>query len=404
MQRTRRTYALILVSLGLGLGACSAKRDDGNGAAAAASAPPVESAQPETPESDAADAESAHHVVFADRTTHAYLLLLPGDPGPAPTREELSARVQSALPGADDEPEVRLLLELVTTEPKPPQSDPRLSAQEREAIRHSDLLGLHIAVMPISPAGQESLISEEVLLDPISTRTLSGPERASLATRHHVLLLRGHYRNRYGVRGLRLLQTLVRIVAAERGALIHDPDTGETMGLEAFTQRRLQSSVGNVAEQVVVVPFADPRHGETAVRLTTRGMRRFGSVDLELDGLPRDPAVLEAATHLINGLAYVMVRMGEYDRQGYAVEVDDTVAVDHAAVAQAYAGSKLRVPRCDGCPQEIELHLVERPAEAQDPIDHVVARIVAPRPVSDDAGYDHPGWVRRAVTDLLGVQ
>ena len=40
----------------------------------------------------------------------------------------------------------------------------------------------------------------------------------------------------------------------------------------------------------------------------TRGMRRFGSVDLELDGLPADPIVLQRATHLLYALAFVMVK------------------------------------------------------------------------------------------------
>ena len=45
---------------------------------------------------------------------------------------------------------------------------------------------------------------------------------------------------------------------AETGALVHDPDTLETMGPAAFAARRLQTSLGNIADQVVVVPFADP--------------------------------------------------------------------------------------------------------------------------------------------------
>lgn len=215
-------------------------------------------------------------------------------------------------------------------------------------------------------------------------------------------MLRAHYRNRYGIRGLRLLQTLVRIVANERDALIHDPDTGETMGPEAFTRRRLKSTLGNVADQVVVVPFPDPRH-EGTVRLTTRGMRRFGSVDLELDGLPRDPAALEAATSLLLGVAYRMARMGEYDREGYAVEVDETIELTHADIAQAYAGQDAPPP-CPDCPGQVTLHLVERPTEPHDPVDHVVARIVAPRSTSDAPGYDHPAWVREALAALLGVR
>ncbi|MCH9684030.1 MAG: hypothetical protein K0V04_21530 [Deltaproteobacteria bacterium] len=403
MDRIHTGSPLLLVAVALWLGACSTKREDGHGTPASTSPPPVAEkpapvAEPQT------DDESDHHVVFADRTSQTYLLLVPGDPGPAPSREALAELVRTALSGSEDEPEVKLLLELVASEPARPANDAGLDPSERESIRHRDLLGLHLQMLPLEVPGEEPLISSQVLTDPISTRTLSPSQRDSLADRRHVLLLRAHYRNRFGVRGLRLLQTLIRIVARERGALVHDPDTGETMTVEAFTERRLQSTVGNVADQLVVIPFPDRRHGEGSVRLTTRGMRRFGSVDLELDGLPRDPAVLEAATHLINGLAYAMVRMGEYDREGYAVEADDVLELDRAAVLKAYAGRDGRVPKCEGCPGLAQFHLVERPTEPQDPVDHVVARIVAPRPVSDAAGYDHPGWVRGALSDLLGVR
>lgn len=397
--------------LALSLAACPARREEGSGAQTPqpqGTEPAAESAESATPSTDANGAEetneAAHHVVFADRTSQAYLLLMSDAPAEPPTREALAQRVTAALPGASDEPEAKLLLELVAAEPPPPQTDPSLDASERSSIRHRDILGLHIALLPIAPAGEEPLIPLEALRDPIATRALTEAERASLPGRQHVLVLRAHYRSRYGVRGLRLLQTLVRIVAADANALIHDPDTGETMGLAAFTERRLQSTVGNVADQVVVVPFPDPRHGEGYVRLTTRGMRRFGSVDLELDGLPRKVEALEAATHLLYGLAYAMVRAGEYDREGYAVEVDDVVELTRRELEQAYAGRAERVPRCDGCPERVRLHLVERPAEPHDPIEHVVARVVAPRILSDRADYDHPDWVRQALADLLGVR
>jgi hypothetical protein len=405
-------------ALALALVACPAKRDDGSNAeapnaqASEAVAPPPgetagETAGPAT-RSGAATAqdveESAHHVVFADRTSQAYLLLLAGSPTATPTREALAELVKAKLPGAADEPEVALLLELVATAPQPPQSDPALDPAEREAIRHRDLLGLHVELLPLAPVGEEPLIPREALLDPIATRELSEADRQSLPARGHVLVLRAHYRNRYGVRGLRLLQTLVRIVATDRKALVHDPDTGETVDVATFTRRRLQSTVGNVADQVVVVPFPDPRHGEGFVRMTTRGMRRFGSVDLELDGLSREAPALEAATHLLQGLAYRMVRAGEYDQEGYAVEVDDVIELTYRDMAQAYAGQVGRVPRCDGCPERVRLHLVERAHEPHDPIEHVVARVVAPRLLSASDGYDHPAWARKALADLLGVR
>jgi hypothetical protein len=408
------TAALALCSVALA--ACSGpKRDDGgtahtpNGQPSEAVDPPpgepTDVAGPTAQSPDAGDdEESAHHVVFADRTSQAYLLLLAGSPTKAPTRAALAELVKAKLHGAADEPEAELLLDLIANEPSLPQGDPSLEAGEREAIRHRDLLGLHIDLLPIVTAGEEPLVPPEALADPIATRELSEAERASLPARRHALVLRAHYRNRYGVRGLRLLQTLVRIVATDRKALVHDPDTGETMDVASFSRRRLQSTLGNVADQVVVVPFPDPRHGEGFVRMATRGMRRFGSVDLELDGLPREAAALEAASHLLQGLAYHMVRAGEYDQEGYAVEVDDVIELTYRDVAQAYAGQAGRVPRCDGCPERVRLHLVERPGEPHDPIEHVVARVVAPRLLSASDGYDHPAWVRKALADLLGAR
>lgn len=405
----RSRPSLAWLPLLVSLGACPTRRDDDGHAQSPSSPAAASESAAQTPstedraQEERASVESTHHVVFADRTSQAYLLLLTSD-NPRPTRESLAELVRAKLSAAEDEPEAKLLLELVATEPQPSLADPSLSAEERQSLQHRDLLGLHLDLLPVAPAGEEPLIPLEALRDPISTRELSEDERASLPARRHALVLRAHYRNRHGVRGLRLLQTLVRIVAADRGALIHDPDTGETLGPSAFTRRRLQSTVGNVADQVVVVPFSDPRHGEGFVRLSTRGMRRFGSVDLELDGLPRDPAALDAATHLIYGMAYRMVRMGEYDREGYAVEVDDVVTLTHDDLTQAYAGRSAELPRCEGCPQRIDAHLVERPSEPHDPIEHVVARIVAPREQSDAPDYDHPAWVRGALADLLGVR
>jgi hypothetical protein len=243
-----------------------------------------------------------------------------------------------------------------------------------------------------------------VLTDPVLTRELTGEERASLAGRRHALLLRADYRNQYAVRGLRLLQTLVRIVALSRKALIHDPDTGETMGVEAFTRRRLQSSLGNVADQVAVVPFPDKRFGDDYIRLTSRGMRRFGSVDIELDALPRDPEVLQRATDVMYGLCYKLVRIGEFDRSGYAVELDEVVTVEHSDIVKAYGarGGKVPLP-CDGCPTELDVHLVERAAEPQDPSEHLMARVVAVRTESDAKDYDHPAWARAFATSIFGT-
>lgn len=401
--------ALALAALLPLLVACPAKHDDGGAQAPQPQADAADDDAPPSPPSvdepgPSDDDEAAHHVVFADRTIQSYLLLLPpGEPGAAPTREQLAELVRATMKDAVDEPEVELLLELVASEPAPPVSSPGLSPEERESIRHRDLLGLHLDLLPLAEQGQDSLIPLQVLRDPISTRALSEAERSSLPERRWVLVLQAHYRSRFGFRGLRLLQTLVRIVAGDRGALVHDPDTGETMGLAAFTERRLQSTVGNIADQAIVVPFPDPRHGEGFVRLTTRGMRRFGAVDLELDGLPADPRVLEAATHLIYGAAYRLVRDGEYDQEGFAVEVDDVIELQKVDIDRAYAGREGRVPRCEGCPQRARVHLVERPEEDHDPVDHVVARIVAPRTLSDAPGYDHPAWVLQALHDLLGV-
>jgi hypothetical protein len=400
----------LVAALALVLAACPARREESSAqtppsAPTDEATPPPATAEPPTaaPTTDEAD-ESAHHVVFADRTSQTYLLLLPGSPTAAPTREALGQLVKQKLVSAEDEPEVELLRDLVATEPRPLQSDPALDIAERNEIRHADLLGLHIALLPIAPPGEDPLVSPAALLDPIATRELSEADRASLPARRQVLVLRAHYRNRYGVRGLRLLQTLVRIVAADRKALIHDPDTGETMDVAAFTRRRLQSTLGNVADQVVVVPFPDPLHGKGFVRISTRGMRRFGSVDLELDGLPREAAVLEAATQLLQGLAYRMARAGEYDQEGFAVEADDEIELTYRDVAQAYAARSERVTHCDGCPERVRVHLVERPAEPHDPIEHVVARVVAPRLLSASPTYDHPAWVRKAIVDLLGVR
>ena len=158
-------------------------------------------------------AELPHRVVFADRITYSYVLLLPGADLAAPTREELDVAVREAFPNNLDDEEVGLLR------------------------------GLIARPIDESPASGPPLVELRVLADPDLSRTLEPGERASLATRGALLVLRAQYRNQHGVRGLRLLQTLVRVVAARRGALIHDPDTLETFGPAAFAARRLQTTL-----------------------------------------------------------------------------------------------------------------------------------------------------------------
>lgn len=370
-------------------------------AAVEPAAPPVDEAAAEARRV----AELAHRVVFADRITFGYVLLFSGEPGPAPTRQELQAIVRRAYAGNLADPEVELLLDLVGTPsrgdlggvaPRPEDVEAPVDAEAAARVWGTgDLLGLEIEALP------EGAVDAVALADPELTRALSPVERDSLARRRRVLVIKALYRNQHGVRGLRLLQALVRVVAEETGALVHDPDTLETMGAAAFAARRLQANLGNVAEQIAVVPFPDPRHGEDALRLTTRGMRRLGSVDLELGGLPRDLPTLQQATYFLHGLALVMARLGEFDRAGVAVEAPDTIELFYRDCAAAYGG-QVALPRCDGCPEQAALHLVERPAEPQDPPGHVVARVVAPRVVSDAAGYDPRAWVRKALDQVLG--
>lgn len=393
----RRPWAIAVASLWVA--ACARPGEPGspNG-----NPPPSDAAKdtptPEPPAvAEVVEGDDPHRVIFADRISQAYLLLT--SKRVDPSREELQQLLRERLSSKEDEPELALLLELVAHEPPPPggwdASDPGT-----RRLAH-DVLGLHLEALPLQTS-TGPLISPEILRDEVLTRDLSEAERKSVLERRHVLVLRADYRNQYAVRGLRLLQTLVRIAADEYGALVHDPDTGETMGVDAFTRRRFHSTFGNVSEQIAVVPFDDPRHGEGFVRLTTRGMRRFGSVDLELDALPREPAVLQAATHLLHGLAYQMVKLGEFDRSGYAVELDQVVTISYDDVRRAYESSAHTVTGCRDCPRRVDVHLVERASEPHDPQSHVVARVVAPREESDAADYDQATWVRRALADLLG--
>lgn len=373
---------------------------------------PAPAVEAKAPADDAAEearraAELAHRVVFADRITFGYVLLLAGDAGPAPTRAELQAIVRKAYADKLADAEVELLIDLVGT---PPRADlgaagaagakDRVEAPaDAEAAARvwgtGDLLGLEIDAVPIEA------VEDKALQDPELTRALSPVERDSLPRRRRAFVVKALYRNQNGVRGLRLLQALVRVVADDMGALVHDPDTLETMGPAAFAARRLQTSLGNVADQVAVVPFPDPSSGADALRLTTRGMRRFGSVDLELGGLARDLPALQQATYFLHGLALVMVRLGEFDRSGFAVEAPDVIDLFYRDCAAAYGG-QLALPRCDACPEQVALHLVERAVEPQDPPGHVVARVVAPRAVSEAPGYDLRAWVRKALDQVLG--
>jgi hypothetical protein len=385
--------------------ACGAPAPDPTRVAATPAPAP---AAPEDPDAAAEArrlAELPHRVVFADRITYSYVLLLPGAPTTAPTREELDAAVRKAFPDNLEDEEVSLLRGLIArplTDSAPidsPLPDPE-TAPEQPGRRASDLLGLAIELHPLAPTSGPPLIEKKVLQDPDLTRELTPEEGDSLATRGTLLVLRAQYRNQHAVRGLRLLQTLVRVVASQRGALIHDPDTLETVGPTVFAARRLQTSLGNVADQIPVVPFPDPAHAGR-LRLATRGMRRFGSVDLELSGLPQDLPVLQQATFFLHGLALQMIELGEFDSAGFAAELPPIVTVHYSDCAGAYSGRPGALPRCKDCPESAEVHLVERAAEPQDAVSHVVARVVAPRSRSDRPDYDHVVWVQEALDRVL---
>ncbi len=365
-------------------------RSDGPSAGAPAEPSPTMIPTPAPHDPNLAPAPAS--IVFADRTSAAYLLLLPADMA-APTRDDLVALVRRAPTSVVDEHESALLVELITMEPV---VDSRL----QPSTHPRDLLGLHIELLDASAS--KAAIPAAMLEDPVATRSLRPAERATLAQPHRALVLRADYRNEKAVRGLRLLQRIVELLARERDALVHDPDTGETVGVGVFAERRLQAGLGNLADQIAVVPFADKRHGEPWVRLTTRGMRRFGSVDLELDGLPGDGKLLQQATWMLQGLAAVMVRMAEIDPSGFPVELDDDVVVTHADIVKAFPNGRGTVPRCSDCQGELSVRLVERPSEPHDPQDHVVARVVAPGRSSQAANYDQPAWVREALRALLG--
>jgi hypothetical protein len=399
--RATVSSAASLVTFALGLAATSGcgKKEPEPAPAPAARAEPETTQSPAPPQVD----EAAHRVVFGDRTSHGYLLLLdtPVRPEP-PTRDDLVRWVEQAFPEHRDSDEVRLLIELIHTEPAAGARPEALAPDDPGRLTAAvdpkqDLLGLHVELLEVD----DDLIPAVAREDDVLLRGLSPQERVSLEGRKWALLLRADYRNMNAVRGLRLLQTLVRIVADHENALVHDPDTLETVGPALFSERRLQGNLGNVADQITVVPFPDPRHAGRA-RLTTRGMRRFGSVDLELDGLAPDPQVLQRGSDLLLGLAFVMIKAGEFDRSGFAIELEDTVAVHWRDVARAYSGRDGEPPRCADCPEEVLVHLVEREREPQDPREHVVVRVVAPRRTSDAPGHDHVAWVHDAIERMFG--
>jgi hypothetical protein len=353
---------------------------------------------------------TAHRVVFADRSSQGYLLLLPappdGSPPRAPTRAALRSWVDEAFADHSDLDEIRLLRRLIETDAEAPSAiaplstlkiDPNDPASMRRQAKVSDLIGLHVAILETS-----DVASASILQDPILSRHLSAEDRMSLPRRSYALLLRADYRSREAFRGLRLLQTLVRIASRKLNALILDPDTLEVRDQESFSRARLRSATAAVASQVTVVPFRDGESEAKSVRLTTRGMRRFGTVDLELTGLPLEPAVLQRATDLLYGLALVLVKTAEVDRKGFALEVSDVVTVHWRDIEQAYEGSARELPRCVACPETVEVHLVERPRLPSDPQDHVVAQMVAPRTTSDTASYNHGAWTKRALARMFG--
>jgi hypothetical protein len=349
--------------------------------------------------------DDAHDVVFSDRASAAYLLLVRESEAAAPTRPELVALARTQL---GDGPEIVRLVELIEQPPIRPvvgATDVGATAlgptaSEQERVRRLDLLGLAIEVHPLR--SDESVIPAEHLTHPVLTRLLTPEERQGLGERTHAIMLRADYRNRDAVRGLRLLQTVVRLLAEQRHALIYDADTNETVGPEVFTQRRLRAGVGNIAEQIVIVPFPDPRHGPEYARLTTRGMRRFGCPELELDGLAVDPQVLDRATDLLAGLAYRVIRDSEYDPSGYAVEANDVIEVGIDEVKQAYAGTSVRTRTCADCMERTRVHLVERASEPHDPAEQLVVRVVAPRETSDARDYDQSKWAITALQELFG--
>ncbi|RMG93662.1 MAG: hypothetical protein D6705_17915 [Deltaproteobacteria bacterium] len=366
---------------------------------------------PNVAEEDDGDVPDPHRVVFADRIGYAYLLVLPpsGRP-PSIGRDDIVAIADAAFEEWKTMPEVAELLEMVRTDPASTRIGPTHVGETDEdlartaALRTKAVLGLHVEVLPLHAPGEPPLVPAEQLRDPLLARDLPEPMRNRYAAASHALLLRAEYRNVHRVRGLRLLQTLVDHVSRHYDAVIFDFDTKETVRPETFQSRMFRQDLFNVADQLAVVPLPGlPSDPPGTVRLSTRGMRRFGAPDLELAGLPRDPAVLQAGTHLVNGLARILAEAAEIDPSGFAREADDEIEIHYRDVDAAYAGRSAHLAHCEGCPERVRVHLVRRPEVDTDPRGHPVVRIVAPRSISGAPDYDHAAWVRTALRDLLGA-
>jgi hypothetical protein len=130
-------------------------------------------------------------------------------------------------------------------------------------------------------------------------------------------------------------------------------------------------------------------------------MRRFGSPDLELDGLPRDEQALQRATFLLHGLAFQMARLAELDPSGYPIELDDDLEISRGDITKAYARLQGAVPACSDCVGAVSVALRKRPGEPHDPQGHLVVRLVPP--ADDPAAGDHAAWVITALTKLFGA-
>ena len=261
-----------------------------------------------------------------------------------------------------------------------------------------DLFGLHVQLFDRDR--NPGVVPADALANPIATRDLSDAQRETIAQRSQILLLRADYRNQFDVRGLRLLQGLVRVVAQQYDALIFDPDTLETRDEAHFTERRLSANLGSVAEQIAVIPF---REQDGSVRLATRGMRRFGLPDLELSGLPVDPAMLQRATDMISGLARVLIQEGEIDDSGVAIEAPDEIEVSRRDVEAAYRNGAESLPApCESCPQRATVHLMRRETRDTDAEEHLTVAITAPRDQLESPGHEHRLWVQATLAKIFG--
>lgn len=357
-------------------------------------------------------AEQSHEVVFADRVRYAYAVLVPANTKPnpnagldaepnAPTPAELRAIVERAFAGRLDEPDVASLLVLIDRDPESNEAGRLMGdeAQRRAVMARpdADLLGLVTAVVP-----RADIVDDVTLADPTLSRGASPSDRELAGAATHAVLLRAEYRPRQFVRGLRLLQSLVLAYAREVGGVVFDVDTYELWSVDAFATRRLRVREQNVADQIAVVPFPDPAHGEGHVRLCTRGMRRFGAPELELDGLVLDRVLLTRGTDLLRGLALTVARLAELDEAGYATQAPEVIRVTREDVATALGHAHAELPACVTCSDGLDVRLVERAAVETDPPNHVVARVVAPRSDDKSATTQHVTWVRAAIERLLG--